>query len=101
VLIPRYIYILELKRYYTVAIRLSYTIIYTSFIYYCLFLCNNNTILIFELLYPRAPSALSPEWSISGDQIYAYLVVYLITPPLGGVNFEVLVALTSYARIKL
>jgi hypothetical protein len=51
VLIPRSIYILELKRYYIVAIRLSYTIIYTSFIYYCLFLCNNNIILTFELLY--------------------------------------------------
>jgi hypothetical protein len=51
VLIPRYIYILEPKRYCTVAIRLSYTTIYTSFIYCCLFLCNDNTILTFKSLY--------------------------------------------------
>jgi hypothetical protein len=45
VLIPRSIYILEPKRYHTVAIRLSYTTIYTSFIYYCRFLGINYPIL--------------------------------------------------------
>jgi hypothetical protein len=34
-------------------------------------------------LYPRARLALSPEWRLAGDQIYAYTRAYLITPPLG------------------
>jgi hypothetical protein len=52
-------------------------------------------------VYPRARLALSPEWRLAGDQIYAYARAYLITPPLGGLNFKVSVEVRSHAWIEL